>query len=212
MKHADVVIATPGRSLDNNYVTSLLQTMDTLRKKKISYVWANRGSSHVALAREATLMNDDFMDITNSKPLLGKTTYKKIIWIDSDMSWTPEDFLKLYEAEEDIVSGIYLNDQRKPMFSHSNKETTVDLIKSEKIFEITHCGFGFVAIKQGVYESIPRPWFGTEYAAYKKDDLVYPVPYGEDYSFCVKARKAGYKIFLDPTVQLTHHKVVSIKL
>jgi hypothetical protein len=212
MKHINVIIATPGSDITNHYVRSLLDTIQVLTKKKISYLWANRASSHVALAREATIMNNDFMDITSTAPLLGEITYDKIIWIDSDMEWTPEQFLKLYESKEDIISGLYLSFERKPMFSHSNQENTIDLIKSEKIFEITHCGFGFVSIKQGVMESIPRPWFSTEYAAYTKDEKNYRIPYGEDYSFCVKARKQGYKIFLDPTVRLTHHKNVAIKM
>jgi GT2 family glycosyltransferase len=29
---------------------------------------------------------------------------------------------------------------------------------------------------------------------------------GEDYSFCVRARRAGFKVWVDPTVKVKHHK------
>jgi len=210
-KHYDVIVATPGISVLNHYVKSLLDTFAYLTKNKISYLWANRPSSHVALAREATVMNSNFMDITSNQPLLGEATYNKIIWIDSDISWTPENFMQLYNSELDIVSGVYLNDQYQPMFTHNSKNIK-ELLQTTEPFEIKNAGFGFIAIKQGVFETIPRPWFGTEYSKYFKDNKQYLVPYGEDYSFGIKAKRAGYKIFVDPTVKVTHHKMVDISV
>ena len=210
LPHYNVLIATPGRSMENEYVVSLMDTVELLNKKKISFKFINRYAAMVGMAREGTLMNSDFMDITNSKPLLGEATYDKIIWIDSDMSWTPEDFLKLYEAEEDIISGIYLSDRGTPMFSGSEKAKSEYLNTTEK-FEVKYVGFGFLAIKNGVFENLTRPWFEPTFKKVTDDNgKEYLIPQGEDYSLCAKATRAGYKIFVDPTVSLGHHKKVGI--
>jgi hypothetical protein len=210
LPHYNVLIATPGRSMENEYVVSLMNTVEVLNKKKISFKFINRYAAVVGMAREGTLMNSDFMDITNGKPLLGEATYDKIIWIDSDISWTAEDFLKLYQAEDDIVSGIYLSDRGTPMFSGSAKPKNEYLNTTEK-FEVKYVGFGFLAIKSGVFENLSRPWFEPTFKKVTDENgKEYLIPQGEDYSLCAKATRAGYKIFVDPTVNVGHHKKVGI--
>jgi GT2 family glycosyltransferase len=153
-------------------------------------------------------MNDNFLDITNNKPLLGKATYDVMLWIDSDIEWKPEDFLKLYNSDKDITTGIYISDQGVLMYTPSSKE---HLAKTEHI-EITHAGFGFIAIKKGVFENVSRPWFQTQYTKQTIDGKEYLIPFGEDYSFCTKARQAGFKIYVDPTIRVTHHKNVPLRV
>jgi len=206
--HYNVLIATPGRNVDMPYLKSLLNTLEVLQQQNISYKFINQYSSQVAAAREGTIMNDNFLDITNNKPLLGQATYDVVIWIDSDMEWTPEDFLKLYHSDKDITSGVYVSDQGVLMYTPSDK---AHLTQKDHI-EITHAGFGFIAIKQGVFEKLPRPWFQTQYTKQVIDGKDYLIPFGEDYSFCTKARQGGFKIYLDPTVNVTHYKQIPLKI
>lgn len=206
--HYNVLIATPGRDVQMPYLKSLMHTLEVLQQKNISYKFINQYSSQVAAAREGTIMNDQFLDITGNKPLLGKATYDKVIWIDSDMAWTPEDFLKLYESDKDIVSGVYISDHGVFMYTPSDK---AHLLQTDLV-EITHAGFGFIAIKQGVFEAMPRPWFQIRFAKQIIDQKEYLVPYGEDYSWCESARQCGFKIYLDPTVRLSHHKQIELKV
>lgn len=206
MEHYNVLIATPGRNVEMPYLKSLLATLEVLNEQKITYKFINQYSSQVAAAREGTIMNDQFLDITGNKPLLGKATYDKVIWIDSDIAWIPEDFLKLYHSDKDIISGVYVSDHGVLMYTPSDKK---HLLEKEPI-EITHAGFGFIAIKQGVFESMPRPWFQTRFMKQTIDGQEYLIPYGEDYSWCVTARSCGYKIYLDPTVKVTHHKQIPL--
>lgn len=208
LPHYNVLIATPGRNVEMSYLKSLMATIEVLQEKNISYKFINQYSSQVAAAREGTIMNDQFLDITGNKPLLGKATYDKVIWIDSDIAWTPEDFLKLYESEKDIVSGVYVSDHGVLMYTPSDREH----LKQDSLVEITHAGFGFIAVKQGVFEAMPRPWFQTRFSKQIIDDKEYFVPFGEDYSWCVSARSCGFKIFLDPTVRVTHHKNIPLKV
>lgn len=208
MDHYNVLIATPGRNVEMPYLKSLLSTIEVLNEKKITYKFINQYSSQVAAAREGTIMNDQFLDITGNKPLLGKATYDKVIWIDSDMAWTPEDFIKLYESDKDIVSGVYVSDHGVLMYTPSDRAH----LEQEDLVEITHAGFGFIAVKSGVFEAMPRPWFQTRFSKTTIEDKEYLVPFGEDYSWCVTARSCGYKIFLDPTVRLVHHKQIPLKV
>lgn len=208
MDKYNVLIATPGKNVEMPYLKSLLATLDVLQKENISYRFISQYSSQVAAAREGTIMDDQFLDITNNKPLLGKAEYDVIMWIDSDIEWTPEDFIKLYNSDKDITTGVYVNDHGVLMYTPSDYAH----LNQKDHIEITHAGFGFIAIKQGVFESLPRPWFQTQYTKKEIDGQEYLIPFGEDYSFCSKARQHGYKIYLDPTVNVTHHKQIPLKV
>jgi len=68
---------------------------------------------------------------------------------------------------------------------------------------IQNTGFGFIAIKYGVFEKIPRPWFTCmpfEVAPGVVDTV------SEDISWCVKAHHAGFKIHMDADVRVGHMK------
>jgi hypothetical protein len=70
--------------------------------------------------------------------------------------------------------------------------------------EVGGVGFGFVAMKQGVFENIPRPWFQIRQVQWP--ELPFTVNMGEDYSWCENARLSGYRIWVDPAVKVKHHK------
>ena len=212
--HYNLLIATPGRDVEIDYVKSLVSTIKYLEENDITWKFINGYSAQVAAAREATIMDDEFLDIFSNLPLLGKATYDKILWIDSDMSWTVEDFKKVYESEYDIVSGVYVNYKGLPMFSvNGTVKDNLELVKTKEPFEASHIGFGFVMVKQGVFEVLPRPWFESEFATVKNElGEERLIPYGEDYSWSIKATRAGFKIFVDPNVRLLHHKKIALSV
>lgn len=214
--HYNILIATPGRSMEAEYVRSLISTIEYLQENNISFKFLNQYSSQVSAAREATTMGSDFLDAFNTKPVLGQCTYDKMIWIDSDISWEIEDFMKLYLSDLEIVSGVYFNHLGTPMFSLYDDQLYSDpKLLQDRVdpFEIFAAGFGFIAMKTGVFENMPRPWFETVHQKIQNGDgREMMIPFGEDYSWCAKARKCGYKIYLDPTIRLTHHKKVAIKM
>jgi hypothetical protein len=59
----------------------------------------------------------------------------------------------------------------------------LDFFMQEEPVEVFGIGFGFVAMKQGVFEKSDRPWFRIE--GVKWDGLDFECNVGEDYSFCV---------------------------
>ena len=213
--HINIIIATPGHSLMSDYVKSLIATMFELGKRELSFAFTNLYSSHVADAREVTLSGTFHNDITNSKPLSGNVTYDKIIWIDSDITWTPEDFIKLYESDKDIVTGAYLFPTGEVAAYPESMKTgfKIDEIKDKtELIPLAGCGFGFIAVKSGVFESLSRPWFQSTFGTVKGDDgedYTFPV-IGEDISWCMRVKEKGYEIWLDPTVQVTHNKMMKL--
>mgnify|MGYP006268014269 CR=1 FL=1 len=212
--HVNLIIATPGHSLMSGYVRSLLNTINELSKKGLTFAFTNLYASHVADAREATLNGSMENNIEISAPLGGQCTYDKIIWIDSDIAWEPQDVLKLYESDKDIISGAYLLQTGevtayKEMFKRGF--TFEEVKKMKEPIQIESCGFGFLCVKQGVFESLQRPWFQQERAIATIDNKEIDMPImGEDMSWCQRVRKQGYEIWFDPTVRVTHHKMMQL--
>ena len=201
--------------MDANYVKSLIDTINVLNDEGITYKFLSEYSSQVAMAREATASNSLNLNAFSSLPGAGEFTYDKMFWIDSDIGWTPKDFIDLYISKKDIISGIYFNNKGLAMIKgigNDEHPTTITNIKnfSKGIFEIESAGFGFICVKSGVFESMERPWFDTEYFELTDGEKVVKLPYGEDFSWCVKARKNGYKIFADPTVLVDHYKTMKV--
>lgn len=172
----------------------------------------SRYSSFVPTARELTALDYATNDFAAKEIAQGRFTYDKLMWIDSDIEWTPDDFLRLYESELDIISGLYVLD---PMGSVAaqlpdsrgvpTRMNKVEFILHEDPVEVGGVGFGFVCVKKGVFESIPRPWFLIGRIQWNPDSDM-RVNVGEDYSWCGRAQQAGFKIWIDPKVKLLHHK------
>lgn len=66
--------------------------------------------------------------------------------------------------------------------------------------EVDAVGAGCLLVHRDVFQAIgTKGWFDC-------------IPgYGEDISFCIRARKAGYKILCDTELQLSHHKAVWLR-
>lgn len=212
--HLNIVFCTPGHSLMSSYVKCLLATMDVLRSRGITFGFSSEYSSHVGDAREITLNGGSHNIISETRPFKGSITYDKLMWIDSDINWKPEDVLKLYESDKDIISGAYMlgTGEVTAYDELFGRAYTYDEIKNAKdLIKVHSVGFGFVCIKQGVFEKMTRPWFqsvmGT--ATQGGQEFTFPI-LGEDLSFCQRANGLGYEVWLDPTIQLIHNKTMRL--
>lgn len=211
-EHYNVVIATPGRMFHAEYAASLVETVQTCNDLQLNVKFLNKYSSFIPTARELTASNTWQHDYTTNSIAGGKFTYDKLFWIDSDIEWTTEDFLKLYYSSHDVISGLYAldpvgtvavnypNDRGVP-----TRVNQVEFLLHEDPVEVGGVGFGFLCVKSGVFESIPRPWFLIGRVQWSEDSDM-RVNVGEDYSWCGRAQQAGFKIMVDPTVKVKHHK------
>lgn len=131
-----------------------------------------------------------------------------ILWLDSDMVFPPELLVNLMEdiKGRDMVAGVC--HMRRPPYepvlykklrqgltpADNESEKYLDYPKDE-IFSIEGCGFGCVLMRTEVIQSVVD----------KYHELFAPLPgYGEDLSFCIRARGCGYEIHADPKVQVGH--------
>lgn len=206
-EHYNIVFCTPGNSFVPGYVKSLLMTTYALQANGISWFFLSEGGSHVSVARERTISGNEWY--ANNRiiiPQNGEITYDTLMWIDSDISWKPSDVMRLHESEHEITSGAYMLADRKVVI---NKTPWGDLMPEAEFldytepFKVASVGFGFVAIKAGVFEVIEKPWFAVP--AENQHYLI-----GEDIAFCTKARKAGFDIWVDPAVRVNHQKSVIV--
>jgi hypothetical protein len=217
MEHYDVLIATPGSKLEAGYVKSLVLTLAECANRGISFRFLNGQSSLVHHARELTISGGDGNTLhpDDKGPMGGLVTYNKIIWIDSDIEWTPEQFFKLYDSEFEVVSGAYLLADGQTTTVHAwgtpggiPKNQILGMTEPVKVQSI---GFGFVAMRLGVFERMSRPWFAHMIQGVQNSrGETLPDALGEDISWCIRAYQAGIDIMFDPEVLVTHIKTTKI--
>ena len=212
--HFNVVITTPGRTLAAEYVKSLLATVQVLNANNITWHYQNEYASIVTNAREATITGSRNLEVFNSQPGKGQYTYDKIFCIDSDIVWNPEHFLKLCNTEYDVVSGVYFEAQGTDAMIHRTKNDFRPMSRDEisllqqlgEPFEVYGVGLGFMCVKQGVFESLKRPWYGLGKVEQEIDGVTYYLPLGEDLDWCERVAQNGHKVYVDPTVVVGHMK------
>ena len=210
--HYNYVIATPGHSMKVEYVNSLIETIKWIQSENKTFTFLSRYSSFVPTARELTAIDSPGHNYDTNAIGSGRFTYDVIVWIDSDIEWTVEDFKNLVSSDKEVLSGLYQLDWAGSVaVGYPNQIGTptrvnkVEFLLHDEPVEVGGVGFGFVAMKSGVFESIPRPWFLIGKVLWKEgEDL--RVNLGEDYSWCGRAQQYGYKIMVDPDVKVKHHK------
>ena len=130
-----------------------------------------------------------------------------IMWFDSDMLFEPDTLERLMKHMEDgknFVSGVYYrrSGSYKPVLYKDLIEkgdgelevTEFDEIPDE-LFKADGVGFGCVLMKTSMLLDMALnegDWFTPEGHA------------GEDISFCLRAKRCGYDIWVDPSVRLGH--------
>ncbi len=129
-----------------------------------------------------------------------------LFMIDDDMLAPRDLFERLIAHNVDIVAALAFTRSapHKPVLY--NLEEGFDPIVKQKYFanlpvihypkdQLVECdavGFGAVLIKCSVLRAMKKPWFMSTTGA------------GEDIYFCHKARKAGFRVFMDTSIKLGH--------
>ena len=124
------------------------------------------------------------------------------------------------EKEREIVAGWYCTEDGKTTsVAHwldeddfrtnggvMNHETIDSISKRKKPFTVDYTGFGWLLIKKGVFESegLPYPWFAPKMQVFESGEVQDMC--GEDVSFCLDAKEAGFEIWCDPRIRVGHEK------
>ena len=91
-------------------------------------------------------------------------------------------------------------------------ETLETIQKRNKPFTVDYAGFGWLLIEKGVFEDfdengkkkMPYPWFAPKMQVFESGTVQDMC--GEDVSFCLDAKEAGYEIWCDPRIRVGHEK------
>lgn len=128
-----------------------------------------------------------------------------LVFIDSDIEFTPEAFTQLISHKKPIVSGLYWSRScpSTPVAYKKVRPKTIfrknpigdHITEIEPFMEVEGAGMGFCLIRHEVLVDIYKDY----------DNPFQPFGnMGEDFSFFYRARKKGYKIYLDTTLGLKH--------
>lgn len=135
-----------------------------------------------------------------------------IYWLDDDVIAPPDAFLKMYMSGKDIVNGVYWSKSNPPMplmFRNHLEGPYMDWHVGDFI-EVDAAGNGLTLVKTDVYrtisEKIGGPWYSTEYTSFKGASNQSAANNTEDLYFYWKARRAGFKVWVDTSIQAYHYE------
>ena len=224
-KGKKIVFCLPGRGVSYTYLKNFVQLCFDIVQNGMSIQISQDYSSMVNFAR-CKCLGANVLRGPDQIPWDGKLEYDYQIWIDSDIVFNTAQFWQLLDladngeegGEKEIVAGWYATeDGTTTSVAHwleeddfrknggvMNHETVESISKRKKPFTVDYTGFGWVAIKHGVFEKLPYPWFAPKMQVFESgavQDMC-----GEDVSFCLDAIEEGYEIWCDPRIRVGHEK------
>ena len=218
-KMMKVIIATPFYELKgfSPYIESLTHTQRLLTACGIDWRFMSlSGDSYVHRARNT--MTDMFLRDPDATDLF---------FVDSDMSWNPEAFVKICILPDDVVGGAY------PVKNNWQAWTSIPLLRNEDgkthlhgrplgdgtaLVEAQVLAGGFIRIKRGVFERFrehyPDLWYQEpttdpddpqhKFTAFFGAESINHKFYGEDHMFSKRLREMGTRMFIYPDVDIVH--------
>ena len=146
-----------------------------------------------------------------------KDGFEKLLWIDADIGFEPEDVDLLFSHDVPFVCGLYAKRGGRALACHVLPGTK-ELVFGEDggRVEILYAAGGFVLVDAAVYHRIRDELaLPTCNAQFGNPVVPYHLPMiaeteagawylAEDYAFCERARKVGVQIWADTRIRLRH--------
>jgi len=139
--------------------------------------------------------------------------FDRMLWLDSDMEFAPDLFTKLCadmdENNLDIVGGLYFT-RREPSipvayqkvgYYHSDDDEVTPVALNyyeypqDQLFQCEGIGFGAVLVKVDLIKKVQEK-HGLPFSPI--------LGFGEDLSFCMRARDVGSEIYCDSRIMVGH--------
>lgn len=143
--------------------------------------------------------------------------FDRMFFLDSDICWTPGDLVKICHLPAPFIGGCYRH-------KHADKPESYPITwlpdpdrkglwsNHLGLIEVAHLPGGFLSLDKSVFETIrtknPEKYFedwGQKFYCFF--EMRYEPGeglWGEDTKFCEDYRRAGGKVFLEPSLTLTH--------
>lgn len=168
-------------------------------------VWRVRGYSAIDQGRNQ--MATDAM----------KQGFQETFWIDDDVGFDPADVDRIRCFGLPICAGIYPKKGKRELAAHVMPGTKKVVFGAKGcVTEVKYTATGFLHVRREVYETIQRELelptcntgFGSPMVPYFQPMIVDtekgPWYIAEDYAFCERARRCGFKIMADTRIRLWH--------
>lgn len=214
-----IIFCLPAQHFSTDFFNSWNATTTELDKLGISYAYSTIYDPVIYYARNRILGGTN-LGGKNQKPWSGQFQYDKMVWIDSDIVWSPTDLVRLISHDKEIVAGAYLMKDNMNYAIVENLDwkfletagsfkflNRTDIANKTEPFVVSYSGFGFISVKNGVMESMNYPWF---YPRWVSTDNFHDFC-SEDVSWCWTANDLGYQIWVDPSIKVGHEKRVILK-
>ncbi len=187
----------------------------------ISYVWFKQSPPYLDIHRNVIVEH-----------FLNHSECDKLLFVDSDVEFTPDDVRALDATDLDVVSGWYYNPspdgilrpvvyywgpRKESDGAHTSTVQYESLTEIEalpeqqdRVSEVCAAGTGFlmlsrdVLIKMAETFGLPQPWFVEQAVIGAPGED--PVWHGEDLMFGLRSSQIGYPWHVHKDVHLSHYK------
>lgn len=195
-----VCLAVPSYgALSPVFVFALAASIRELTSAGINYdLIVLGGNCHVDDARNSIVRS--FLD----------GTCDSLLFIDSDLTWSPEDLVRLVQHERDVVGGAYPHKKDERTFPIRHLKTDVLQADADGLLEVEALPGGFLKISRSALLQLST----NEYYEQEGDKTLTPLiferltegttRFSGDYVFCRKWRATGGKVYLDPEIHFGH--------
>jgi hypothetical protein len=127
-----------------------------------------------------------------------------LLMMDTDQIYPADTLPKMLKHKKDIV-GVRVHKRWPPFdvvmhkgpMGKKRRHIPDEICFSGKLVEVDATGTGCLLFNMNVFKKIKYPWFRTRRRV--TGQIV-----GEDIAFCRRARKEGFKIFIDTSIEVGH--------
>ena len=137
-----------------------------------------------------------------------------LVFVDSDVTWEKGALLRLVDHPVDLVAGIYPGRRDPityPVHYLDKKELWAD--PETGLLEVKSVSTGFLKLSRACIGKMIEAYPDKHYYTAERDKQFYPLfdhvfedgyKWGEDFSFCIRWRKIGGQVWVDPEIAMGH--------
>jgi hypothetical protein len=229
MRKPVVLFAIPGGSFTPGFFDSWTKLTMAAGRLPFDMV-CTRHYSPVIYHCRANLLGADNRAGEHQIPFQGKLNYDYMMWLDTDINFTPDQVVSLFETMQkkkhvDVLCGIYLTadghhstivkdwDVNYFLKTGLFPFLTIPQLKEEaaksqdKLAKVFYAGMGFMMVRKGAFEKVTYPWF---------EPIMHEIEMSrdfssEDVSLCWKWAEKNVGIYIDPEIVVGHEKSIVIR-
>jgi hypothetical protein len=143
--------------------------------------------------------------------------FDETLWIDSDISFEPDDVERLRQHDCDVVCAIYPQKAKRALSCHALPSASEFRFGTKGgLVEVLYAATGFLLVRRGVYLTVQKQLqlplcnerFGKSLVPYFQPTILQEADgywyLAEDFAFCDRVRRCGFSIYADTRIRLQH--------